>query len=231
MRTSRLPILPALAALAVSILLWNMPGAQLLLWPCKLLVTFLHEGAHAVAALATGGQVASIAINPNTSGVTYTLGGWGLLTSTAGYLGTALLGALLLRLGALGGWARPVLLGLAMALGVGTLVWVRNPFGFLVGLLFAAVLVWVSRKASAGVQEFIFLLLSLQIASNALLDSFNLVSMSSTPVFSDALNMQQMTGIPAIVWAALWSVLAVIAVAWGLAPWIAREKSVSTPRG
>src|SRR5205807_4239437 len=75
------------AASIVSIALWYIPGAALVLYPVRLFVTFIHEGGHAVMTLITGGAVAGMAIHGDGSGVTYSAGGIPSLVYMAGYIG------------------------------------------------------------------------------------------------------------------------------------------------
>src|SRR5438046_5359324 len=90
-----------LLATAISIILWFVPFAELLSYPFRIFVTFIHEGGHAIAALLTGNSVQSLSVAMNGSGETYTTQGGVLsqmLVSSAGYLGAMTYGALLLVL-------------------------------------------------------------------------------------------------------------------------------------
>jgi len=90
-----------LLAAAISIVLWFVPFAEILSYPFRIFVTFIHEGGHAVAALLTGNSVQSLSVAMNGSGETYTTQGGmfsQMLVSSAGYLGAMGFGALLLIL-------------------------------------------------------------------------------------------------------------------------------------
>src|SRR5690349_2401351 len=90
-----------LVAATISVLLWFIPYAEVLTYPFRIFVTFIHEGGHALAALLTGNSVQSLSVSMNASGETYTSQG-GLISqffiSSAGYLGSMVFGALLLVL-------------------------------------------------------------------------------------------------------------------------------------
>ena len=105
-----------LAAAAISIVLWFIPFAEILTYPFRIFVTFIHEGGHAIAALLTGNSVESLSIATNASGETYTTQG-GLFSqmfvSSAGYVGSMAYGALLLILIRKSIAARVVLIGSA----------------------------------------------------------------------------------------------------------------------
>src|SRR6266404_5663051 len=106
-----------LIAAAISIGLWFIPFAELLNYPFRLFVTFIHEGGHALAALVTGNSVQSLSVAMNASGETYTTQGGvfsQMLVSSAGYLGAMTYGAILLVLIRRAVAARVVLLGSAV---------------------------------------------------------------------------------------------------------------------
>ncbi|CAK7227181.1 hypothetical protein SCUCBS95973_006456 [Sporothrix curviconia] len=80
-------------------LLWNIPYIKYILWPFKMLVIAFHEFGHAIMAVCTGGKVISITLDPNEGGVTQMKGGKAAITLPAGYLGSSLIGALLILCG------------------------------------------------------------------------------------------------------------------------------------
>jgi hypothetical protein len=80
-------------------LLWNLPYVRWSLWPFKMLVIAFHEFGHAITACCTGGRVKSISLDPHEGGVTHMTGGISAITLPAGYLGSSLIGALLIFCG------------------------------------------------------------------------------------------------------------------------------------
>src|SRR6201991_2204670 len=100
-RDARPQAMTLLMAAAISVLLWFIPYAEVLSYPFRIFVTFIHEGGHALAALFTGNSVSSLSVAMNASGETYTTQGGlfsQMLVSSAGYLGSMAFGALLLVL-------------------------------------------------------------------------------------------------------------------------------------
>ena len=90
-----------LTAAIISVVLWFVPFAEILTYPFRLFVTFIHEGGHAIAALLTGNSVESLSIATNASGETYTSRGGvfsQVFVASAGYVGAMAYGALLLVL-------------------------------------------------------------------------------------------------------------------------------------
>ena len=64
-----------LVAAALSVVLWFIPYAEVLTYPFRIFVTFIHEGGHALAALLTGNSVESLRVAVNASGETNTTQG------------------------------------------------------------------------------------------------------------------------------------------------------------
>src|SRR5256714_13435541 len=90
-----------LIAATISVVLWFIPFAEILTYPFRIFVTFIHEGGHAIAALLTGNSVASLSVAMNASGETYTTQGGRfaqMFVASAGYLGAMAYGATLLIL-------------------------------------------------------------------------------------------------------------------------------------
>ena len=220
-----------LVAATISVVLWFIPYAEVLTYPFRIFVTFIHEGGHALAALLTGNSVASMSVAPNASGETYTTYG-GLfsevLISSAGYIGAMSFGALLLALIRKAIQARIVLLAsgififaLTLIFGLIKPLWSFSglagiPFTLLAGLLLSVGLVLIARFASARVATFFVSFLAVQCVLNALFDLktvFFLSSPFAPAVPTDAVNMANATGIPAILWAFVWIALA-LGILW-----------------
>jgi hypothetical protein len=87
-------------ALLASLLLWNLPFGGLVLYPFKLLATWLHELSHGLAMTLTGAGFDYVLIYRDTSGLAYAKSGVGpfgtSIIAAAGYMGTPLWGAVLL---------------------------------------------------------------------------------------------------------------------------------------
>jgi len=230
-RDARPQAMTLLVAATISILLWFIPYAEILAYPFRIFVTFIHEGGHAIAALLTGNSVSSLSIATNSSGETYTTQGGlisQLLISSAGYIGSMAFGALLLILIRKSVAARFVLLGSAILIFGLTMIyglfkplysgvaWSGIPFTLLAGSLISVGLILVARFASAKVASFFVSFLAVQCVLNALFDLktvFFLSSPFALPVHTDAVNMANATGIPAIFWAVIWIVLA-LGILW-----------------
>jgi hypothetical protein len=109
-------------ALLASLLLWNLPFGVggVLIYPFKLLATWLHELSHGIAMILTGAGLDCVLIYRDTSGLAYAKSSSGptgaAIIAAAGYMGTPLWGALLLVVTPTGHAARRALLVLACLL-------------------------------------------------------------------------------------------------------------------
>jgi hypothetical protein len=145
--TDRLELRTLAFALLASLLLWNLPFGGVILYPFKLLATWLHELSHGLAMILAGAGFDRVLIYRDTSGLAYgstTTGGLGrAVIAAAGYMGTPLCGAVLLVVTPNARLARWALLLLA-ALLIGTALAVidmagGDPFGpWAVGTIGAA---------------------------------------------------------------------------------------------
>jgi hypothetical protein len=94
------PLSSVILMLAAYLILFYFGGAaRQLLYPVIWLVAFLHETGHAMGALISGGEVVSLQINADGSGVTTSRGGSVALILAGGYIGSAFLGNLLFYIG------------------------------------------------------------------------------------------------------------------------------------
>ena len=219
-----------LLASALSVVISLVPVLSLALYPLRLFVTFIHEGSHALATVLTGGQVSQIAVQPDASGVTYSLGGFEPIIVMAGYIGAATYGAAMLALARRPGTAR-LILGLSGVITAGLDVFlVRNGFGFGWGLAIAALL-FASVRLPAKAAELAAMFLGVQCVINSLSDLRTLLGLSALangPV-SDAVLMSQIIPLPPIVWAVLWGVISLGVLGLALRPYW-RDARATLPR-
>jgi hypothetical protein len=258
-------------AIIATVVCTFVPFGRFLLYPFALFETFVHETMHAFAAVATGGEVVGMNVNWNTSGLTQTRGGWNIVISTAGYLGSLVVGLGLLLAGrreerspvalmVLGGLtlvATAVFAGygskliplIGFGLGASLVTWgsmqtgadtgdkrtwaggvvILATLGYLtitggaltwaVGLLIGLGAIAVGGWAPKWVSQATLIFLATQNVLASLEGLKVLFDLSVTSGgHSDAVNMANMTGIPAAFWALLWGVVGVVVT--GAAMWL-----------
>lgn len=116
-----------------------------------MLVIAFHEFGHAITAVCTGGRVKSISLDPHEGGVTHMVGGANAITLPAGYLGSSLIGALLIFCGfdIVASKVASIVLGVCFLL---TLWWARKDWLTIVTILAAVGLLigfWFIAHAEA----------------------------------------------------------------------------------
>lgn len=220
-----------LFATVASVVCWFVPFLRWVTVPLQYLNTHVHEAWHALMGIATGGMVSHIEVHANANGETYTAGGSNFLISSAGYLGAALTGALVIGLVRSPKAARTALLVLAIAIAYSLIVWVRgDPFGIVSGIGWVLALGAMAMYLGDENRLFAAQFIGVQQCLNSIQSLFFLVQISGFGVRqSDAGNMEQLTHIPAIVWSVLWCGLsfALMYIAWRVGPGKAERSSTT----
>lgn len=209
---NRLLKLQLLAAVA-SVALWAIPGAGLVMLPLEYLNTHFHEMCHALIALATGGQVAFIHVYANGSGVTPVLGSNLLLTASAGYVGAAFIGGLILLAARSERGARMTLYLMGGFLSASMLLWVKgDAVGIASGILWILVLFLAGAKLKGDNLIFAAQFIGIQQCLRSIQSLYVLLQINALAIGeNDALLAQKVTHIPALAWALIW---AGVSVAW-----------------
>lgn len=200
-----------IGASIITVAIWFLPFAWMLVYPLRLFVTYIHEGGHALATILTLGSVRGMEIFTNAGGVTYTEGGIQIVISSAGYLSSTAYGAALLILARNRNNAKTALTltaGIILAL---TFIFVQGLPSTIIGITLAAGLIFAAIVFPPRVAQFVLSFLAVQSCLNALFDLKTLLLISAvTNSHSDAVNMQNVTGIPAVIWAIFWIGLSLI---------------------
>ncbi|MEJ5170560.1 MAG: M50 family metallopeptidase [Fimbriimonadales bacterium] len=209
-RTVPLPQRAFWAACAASAAIWFVPWLQPLMAPLMVFNTIVHEIGHALAALATGGTVGSIFIEGLTgAGLTQTEGGSPFVTVSAGYLGATALGAWMV------GWirqprrARELLWALCAVFGLATLLWVRGDgLGWLIAAAWTVALGLAARYLNSEAVLLLVAFLGIQQCLQSVEALLTLGGLAADGhQMNDAALAAGFTGIPALFWAGLWTLL------------------------
>jgi N-acetylneuraminic acid mutarotase len=197
-------LLRNLGIAALLLVLWD----TVLIRPLRVLVVLLHEIFHALAALATGGGVNTIEVISHRTGLTSLYGGVPAIVYSAGYAGTAFFGAVLL--GSTYRWPvkRSLYLGIGVLLLANTLLFVRNPFGWMYGLvagLFFITLFFVEFPFSAYVMDLIGVLCVVDVF-------YDITGFYLAYSRNDAAILSRIVGLPYYVVLSIWTVAAAVMV-------------------
>jgi hypothetical protein len=203
-----------LAAGGLSVVLWAVPVLGLVTLPLIFLNTHLHELCHALAGVLTGGRIGHIVVHSTGGGVTLIAGGIPLIYASAGYVGAAMVGALMIARGSKPSGAKSTLMVLAVLLALGMLLWVRGDLvGILTGGFWVLLLALFSRKLEGPNAVFAAQFLGMQQCLMAVQSLWVLLQVSTVPqVSNDAKNLQEITGLPAVLWAVLWTLIGLMAM-------------------
>ncbi len=197
----RLRFLAAFATLFAAVwFLWDTP----FVYPVKLFVVLLHEISHGLVALATGGRILAIEVTPLEGGLCRCPGGNEFLALSAGYLGSLVWGGLMIwgaeRFPSLSSWFSAVL---AVTVGSVTLLYTQQAFALAFGLAFAAALLAVAWRAGPAVNRVVLTFLGLTSCLYAVLDIKSDI-LDRPELQSDARMLAELTGVPTLLWGALW---------------------------
>ena len=191
--------------------LWN----TLFVYPLKIFVVFMHEVSHGLAAIATGGRILEIQINPQQGGHALTQGGSRFWTLTAGYLGSLLWGGVILLLAARTRFdkAISILIGLGMvAISIG---FGESTFTYLFGIGFGVALIAIGFYLPEAVNDWVLRIIGVTSCLYAILDIKSDV-LDRSNLRSDARMLSEVTGIATEVWGALWILIAIALTIWFL---------------
>ncbi len=186
----------------ISVLLWNTP----ILYPFKIFVVFIHESSHALASILTGGKVLQLSVSPDESGFVRQIGGNSFLTASAGYIGSSFFGGLVLLFSEKKKNARYVFLTLTVLVGFMTIAYVRNIFGVTFGLLATAGF-WFLYSRNFSFSSYILDFIGVTSSLYAIYDLTDFLIYNAR---TDAVILSEITFIPAMIWAFLWSLISIL---------------------
>lgn len=210
-----------LAAMLV-LLLPSIPFGQYLTYPFVILSTWFHEMGHGLTAILLGFEFQQLEIYPSGSGVAITAYAQPpsalsrAMIAAGGPLAPAIVGSLLILASAHQKLWRPVLLGLAVVIGISTLIWVRSVIGLTVLPLVAVIMMGFAWKASDGVMRFTLQFLGIH-AALSMFGQWDYLLMENAVIGgqtipSDTGAIEQALALPHWLWAALIIVTAAVMI-------------------
>jgi len=203
--------------IALVFALWQTP----VVLPLKIFVIFLHELSHALATLLTGGSVVELSVSPQQGGHVISRGGSRFIILTAGYLGSLVLGALLL-LAALRTQADRLIAGAcgAVLLGVAAL-YARDLFALFFCIATGAVLIAIARFLPRQVSDMVLRVIGLSSLIYVPYDIFD-DTIARSALRSDARMLAEEIGGTTLMWGGIWLILSLwviyLVVRHGLGP-------------
>jgi hypothetical protein len=212
-----------IVAAVATVVLWQVPGGNYMLYPFTILATWFHEMAHGVMALLLGGRFTKLLVYADGSGVAYYMGPLFLqpignaLVAAAGPLGPPLAGAALILTSRSTRATSVALYILGGILMFSTLVWVRSLFGLIAVPVLGLIVLAVAAKGSESVRSFAVQFLGVQACVSTYRQIDYLFSYSACPLgLSDTAQIQQALLLPYWFWGALIAVASVAILAMSL---------------
>ncbi len=170
--------------------------------PLKWLETYFHEISHGIAAIATGGTVVSIRLNPNGSGLCISRGGWPVLISLSGYLGAAFWGWLIIAISEKKvQLARIFSIMTFILFFISLVLWARDVLSILILLCLLSLNLLMIRKLDHTWLKAILLFIGISVILNAIKSPWYLIDGQAV---GDGASLAELTFIPEVVWIFIW---------------------------
>jgi hypothetical protein len=214
---------------------WLVASQFVLFVPLRLVVTLVHEAGHALTATLLGGDVLTVTVNKHGGGLmrsrsTDPSTTYRVLVASAGYVGTAVIGATMLELSRRLRGGRVALGALAVvvaAIGVAWVPWSFEPdplsaratgsgsgdgrFTIFVCVAAVVVLVGLALQPLMRLRRGAVMVLATCLCLGAVEDLQLLLDISRQGGHSDAAAAAAVTPLSSWTWAALWMLLGVVA--------------------
>ncbi len=202
-----LELISLISIIIIAILSWE----TFLIYPIKLIVVTLHEISHGIAAILSGGNVVSLDIGLNLGGVCITENGNQILIASSGYLGSFLFGSAIFYSAYNYKYGKWILLSIASILFIFIVNTAANSTFILISTLLIATLTLVNYFLP-------------KIVFNYLIKSIGLISciyvivdikedlLSESVMASDAVIIENLTGINSYIIAVTWLIISVIGI-------------------
>lgn len=212
-----------LIILAAVVILWN----TIIIKPLKLFAVFLHELGHTLMAAVFGYGIKGLRINLDESGYALTLPKNDLsafLIANGGYLGSVLFALLILLLKRTA--FKKFLLGTAaILLLVVSIAYGQSAFTVIYSAIFAGFVLILYMLRNEKLNDWVIDILGIASAAYAVYDTFvdtillqlNLrlhwiQGWKTVQPITDAVQLEQMTHVPAMIWGLIWLAIAVAAM-------------------
>lgn len=219
-------LLVLVAVAVVSVVVWQLPHGNLVLYPFTILATWFHEMGHGVTAVAVGGGFERLDIFSDGSGLAHhtlpadAAGFRQALVAAGGPLGPAMAGALLIGLSPRVRVARGVLGLLGVVMLASVAIWIRTAFGMGAISLFGVSLLAVAARGNDRVAHFTVNLLGVQacISTYRQVDYLftHSVNINGRQMLSDTGRIGELLFLPYQAWAILIIIVSVGLLAWSL---------------
>lgn len=190
-----------------TILLWD----SIVIFPIKIFTVLMHEVFHGLAAFFSGGKIVSIEVNAMLGGECITEGGIAFVITSAGYLGSLLIGSLLF----ISGYDKKVSLWVCTIISAILLLFTANYMKGVEGTIAAlsySVLLYISpRYFNKTVHLYLMKIFGLISCLYVVVDmKEDLLTLNYR--MTDAQMLSEITGVPAILCAFIWIAISFVVI-------------------
>ncbi|AFY58414.1 hypothetical protein Riv7116_6057 [Rivularia sp. PCC 7116] len=206
-----------IGAAVATIVLWQVPYGDYILYPFSILATWFHEMGHGLAAILLGGNFQQLQISADGSGVAYHSGRllFGpigrALVSAAGPMGPPIAGAILILASRSFKTASISLKILGGFLLFSVLIWVRSLFGIVAIILLGLIILGIGFKGNRWFQGFSIQFLGVQACISTYHQVDYLFTRTAGPLgLSDTGQIQRQLFLPYWFWGGLMAVASLV---------------------
>ncbi len=209
--------------LTVVILLWN----TIVIKPLKIFTVFLHELGHSLMAVIFGNGIKGFRINLDESGYAITMPKNELsafIIANGGYLGSVFFAQLILKLK--NTFVKKYILGASAILLLGvSIAYGKSVFTIIYAAIFAGFILLLYMLKNEKLNDWVIDILGVSSAAYAIYDTFVdtillqinhklglIAGWEGQQPVTDAVIIERMTHVPAVVWGRLWLIIACVAV-------------------
>ncbi len=187
--------------------LWQTP----VMLPLKILVVFLHEVSHGLAAVLTGGQIESLSISMDQGGLAITRGGNLFAILSAGYVGSLVLGVAIFLVALKSNADRALMALLGAAILLITAFYMREWFALAFGLGTGGVMLAMARFLPCEINDMALRVIGLTSMIYVPYDIFSDTIQRST-LRSDAYMLAEAFGGTTMLWGGLWLLISLVVI-------------------
>ncbi len=209
--------------LTVVILLWN----TIVIKPLKIFTVFLHELGHSLMAVIFGNGIKGFRINLDESGYAITMPKNELsafIIANGGYLGSVFFALLILKLK--NTFVKKYILGASAILLLGvSIAYGKSVFTIIYAAIFAGFILLLYMLKNEKLNDWVIDILGVSSAAYAIYDTFVdtillqinhklglIAGWGGQQPVTDAVIIERMTHVPAVVWGMIWLIIACVAV-------------------
>ena len=205
--------------------LWNTS----IVLPLKILVVFLHELSHGLAAVVTGGSIEGLTVTADEGGQALTRGGNRFLILSAGYLGSLLFGVLFFLAALRTEADRAVVAGLSIAILGVSIVYLRDTFALGFALGTGVALLAIAKWLGDVVNDLVLRIIGLTSMIYVPLDIFS-DTLARAHLHSDARMLAEIYGATTMFWGLVWLCLSLVVIWFCLRNVLGSDSNITLDR-